>query len=97
MTGFVAQEDILLGSLTPREALNFAAKLKLPATISDADKSKRVEALLASMGLSHVGNNFIGYSGNIVVLHLHHLVFFHVVFCRCCCSKQWYQARFVWR
>jgi ATP-binding cassette subfamily G (WHITE) protein 2 len=42
LTGYVAQDDILMGSMTPKEALMFAAELKLPREMSREEKKKRV-------------------------------------------------------
>ena len=43
------QDDILYDSFTPREALTFAARLKLPFSIEEQDK--RVEQLLSELSL----------------------------------------------
>jgi ABC-type uncharacterized transport system ATPase subunit len=38
VAGYVPQEDILMGSQTVREALNFYAELKLPKTMKQKEK-----------------------------------------------------------
>jgi ABC-type multidrug transport system ATPase subunit/ABC-type multidrug transport system permease subunit len=69
LTGYVMQEDVLLGTLTPRETLRFAAKMQLPETISEDRKLKRVERILKQLDLLDcadipVGTAFVrGISG----------------------------------
>ena len=52
------QDDILYDSFTPREALTFAARLKLPFSIEEQDK--RVEQLLSELSLQNVADTIIG-------------------------------------
>jgi len=62
ISAFVAQEDVLMGSATPLEALNFAAKMRLPH-LTEKARSDMVEEILTDLGLWRVRNNFIGFSG----------------------------------
>ncbi|KAG6831214.1 hypothetical protein H0H92_012011 [Tricholoma furcatifolium] len=62
--GFVPQQDILPPTLTVYEALMFAARLRLPENIQDAEKSEIVEELMAKLGISSIRNVRIGYSGD---------------------------------
>ena len=57
---YVEQEDQLIGSLTVRETVEFAAKLALPASISATERRQRTEDLLRDFGLLSVKNNKIG-------------------------------------
>jgi ABC-type multidrug transport system ATPase subunit len=57
---FVEQEDSLIGSLTARETLDFAAKLGLPSSVSRAERKRRVDGLLASFGLLRSADTIIG-------------------------------------
>ena len=52
------QDDILYDSFTPREALQFAAILKLGG--SEEDQNLRVEELLDELGLVGVAETLIG-------------------------------------
>lgn len=63
ISGFVSQEDVLMGTLTVREALAFAAFLRLPLEMSAKDKRKRVNQTLIDLGLDHISNQLIGYPG----------------------------------
>ncbi|KAG4440503.1 hypothetical protein IFR05_004038 [Cadophora sp. M221] len=60
MTCYVEQEDALIGSLTVRETLHFAARLAHKNTISKADRIKRIDGLLDSFGLRHQQHTLIG-------------------------------------
>eukprot|EP01127_Copromyxa_protea_P000880 TRINITY_DN1079_c0_g2_i1.p1 TRINITY_DN1079_c0_g2~~TRINITY_DN1079_c0_g2_i1.p1 ORF type:complete len:738 (-),score=164.67 TRINITY_DN1079_c0_g2_i1:110-2323(-) len=62
-TGFVSQEDIVMGSMTPLEVLRFTAALTLPASVSQEEKDARVDLLLMTMGLDKCKDNFIGSAG----------------------------------
>lgn len=57
---YVEQEDSLIGSLTARETLDFAAKLGLPSSVTKAERKRRVDGLLASFGLLRSANTIIG-------------------------------------
>lgn len=62
--GFVPQQDILPPTLTVYEALLFAARLRLPEGITDANKRERVDEILEKLGISHLRNVRIGYAGH---------------------------------
>ena len=62
--GFVPQQDILPPTLTVFEALLFASRLRLPEGILYAQKVKRVEEIMEKLGISHLRNVRIGYSGH---------------------------------
>jgi len=69
MTGYVVQDDVVMGTLTIRENFMFSANLRLSSDISSKEKESRVDQILGELGLSHVadskvGNEFIrGVSG----------------------------------
>ncbi|KAF8655801.1 hypothetical protein AX16_002887 [Volvariella volvacea WC 439] len=62
--GFVPQQDILPPTLTVYEAILFAAGLRLPETIPDAEKRQRVLEIMEKLGISHLVNVRIGYNGD---------------------------------
>jgi ABC-type multidrug transport system ATPase subunit len=57
---YVEQEDSLIGSLTARETLDFAAKLGLPSSVGKLDRKSRVDSLLCSFGLLRSADTLIG-------------------------------------
>ncbi len=57
---YVMQQDLLCPTHTPREAVMFSAQLRLPKSISPAEKSKRVEDMLSSLGLLDCADTLIG-------------------------------------
>jgi ABC-type multidrug transport system ATPase subunit/ABC-type multidrug transport system permease subunit len=60
ISAYVEQEDALVGSLTVRETLNFAARLSLPSNITKLERIQRIESLLTAFGLQGQANNLIG-------------------------------------
>ena len=62
ISAYVEQEDALIGSLTVRETLEFAARLSLPTSIAKSERRQRVETLLRDFGLSDQADNLIGTS-----------------------------------
>ncbi|KAG0147174.1 hypothetical protein CROQUDRAFT_43249 [Cronartium quercuum f. sp. fusiforme G11] len=58
--GFVDQSDIVSATSTVREALTFAAALKLPEDVSNKTRQERVSEVMDLLGLSHVANSKIG-------------------------------------
>jgi ABC-type multidrug transport system ATPase subunit len=57
---YVEQEDHLIGSLTVKETLLFAAKLALPGTVSPREREQRAEDMLREFGLVSVKDTKIG-------------------------------------
>lgn len=59
--GYVEQDDVILSTMTVREATIMAAWLRLPSdTFSDTQKKQRADDVLATLGLDHVADNRIG-------------------------------------
>lgn len=69
MVGYVVQDDVVMGTLTVRENFHFSAALRLPKTVSAAERKERVDNVITELGLQHcadtkVGNEFFrGVSG----------------------------------
>eukprot|EP00271_Cylindrocystis_brebissonii_P015736 TRINITY_DN38726_c0_g1_i1.p1 TRINITY_DN38726_c0_g1~~TRINITY_DN38726_c0_g1_i1.p1 ORF type:complete len:608 (+),score=94.63 TRINITY_DN38726_c0_g1_i1:275-2098(+) len=59
-SGYVMQDDALFPMLTVRETLLFSARLRLPNTMSFAEKKERVEGLIQELGLSSCADTAIG-------------------------------------
>lgn len=60
MIGFVSQDDIIHSELTVREALFYSARLRLPSDFSNRDIHKRIDAVLAQLGLAGIDDVLIG-------------------------------------
>ena len=60
ITGYVEQFDSLLAFDTVRETLQFAARLRLPASVSDEVKEKIVDEILEILDLAPIQNYLIG-------------------------------------
>ncbi|KAJ5340242.1 hypothetical protein N7541_009366 [Penicillium brevicompactum] len=65
ITSYVEQEDALIGSLTVRETLKFAADLSLPSevvhsTISKSERIDRIRALLEAFGIQNQAETLVG-------------------------------------
>lgn len=57
---FVEQDDALLGSLTVRETMRFAARLSLPRSVSYSEQESRVEDLIKAFGLRDQADTLVG-------------------------------------
>ncbi|KAJ1564397.1 hypothetical protein HK405_014974, partial [Cladochytrium tenue] len=63
LVGYVDQEDLLLSTMTVRETLLFSAELRLPESMTAAQRAARVDAVLADLGLTQVAGSRIGGFG----------------------------------
>ncbi|XP_068634234.1 ABC transporter G family member 14-like [Aristolochia californica] len=59
-TGFVAQDDVLYPHLTVTETLVFTALLRLPNSLTQAEKMEQAEGVIHELGLNHCRNSMIG-------------------------------------
>ena len=59
VSGYVMQDDILYQHFTPREALKFAADLKL-ASLTEEERNEKIETLIKELGLSACCDTNIG-------------------------------------
>jgi ABC-type multidrug transport system ATPase subunit len=57
---FVAQDDSLQITATPREAIKFSAKLRLPRTTTGADIDQLVNAMISELGLESCADTIVG-------------------------------------
>ncbi|KAF7252825.1 ATP-binding cassette sub-family G member 2 [Varanus komodoensis] len=60
ISGYVVQDDIVMGTLTVRENLEFSAALRLPLSMSFEEKQERVEQVLKELDLSKVADSKVG-------------------------------------
>jgi len=57
---FVAQDDSLLATATPRECIRFSAKLRLPESTSDEQLEHMTTRMLSELGLESCADSIIG-------------------------------------
>ncbi len=57
---FVAQEDSLQVTATPREALHFSAKLRLPRSTTNAELHQLTYRMLEELGLTNCADTIVG-------------------------------------
>ncbi|XP_073794813.1 broad substrate specificity ATP-binding cassette transporter ABCG2 isoform X1 [Danio rerio] len=60
LSGYVVQDDVVMGTLTVRENLRFSAALRLPKSIKQREKDEKVERLIQELGLSKVADSRVG-------------------------------------
>ncbi|KAI4300612.1 hypothetical protein L6164_033968 [Bauhinia variegata] len=60
--GFVTQDDVLFPHLTVRETLTYAARLRLPKTLTKEQKEKRALDVIYELGLERCQDTMIGGS-----------------------------------
>ncbi len=54
------QDNSLLSTATPREAITFSAKLRLPSTMTDIDIANKVDLVLSDLGITKCADTIIG-------------------------------------
>lgn len=60
ISSYVEQDDALIGSLTVKETVMFAARLSLPSNISKLEARRRVDDLISSFGLQSRAETIVG-------------------------------------
>jgi ABC-type multidrug transport system ATPase subunit len=60
LSSYVEQEDALIGSLTVRETIDFAAQLAMSRRITRKERGTRVDDLVDSFGLRRQANTIVG-------------------------------------
>ena len=60
LTGYVKQADMHMGHHTVKEALDFSAHIRLPASIGRAQRDAWVTEVMALVGLTNIANRLIG-------------------------------------
>lgn len=62
-TGYVQQQDLHLHTSTVRESLQFAARLRQPAHVPDAEKLDYVEKIISLLGMTNYAEAYVGTMG----------------------------------
>ena len=60
ITGYVIQDDCLMGTLSVRENIAFSASLRLRASLSIREKREKVQEVINKLGLTRVADTLIG-------------------------------------
>ncbi|XP_072318460.1 broad substrate specificity ATP-binding cassette transporter ABCG2d [Eucyclogobius newberryi] len=60
LSGYVVQEDVVMGTLTVKENLHFSAALRLPSSVPPSEKEARVNRLVRELGLTKVADTMVG-------------------------------------
>lgn len=62
ISGFVFQDDVILATMTVREAITMSARLRLPKTVSEEDKLNRVNSIIRTLNLDKCADTLVGDS-----------------------------------
>lgn len=60
MCGYVTQDAPFFDSLTVRETLMYAARLRLPESVPRVEKERLVDTIISELGLGSCANTFVG-------------------------------------
>ncbi|XP_067850614.1 broad substrate specificity ATP-binding cassette transporter ABCG2 [Heptranchias perlo] len=60
ISGYVVQDDVVMGTLTVRENFQFSAALRLPGSIRESEKNKRIDLVIKELGLTKVADSKVG-------------------------------------
>ncbi|OIT08069.1 PREDICTED: ABC transporter G family member 12-like [Nicotiana attenuata] len=60
VVAYVTQEDILMGTLTVKETIQYSAQLRLPSNMTKQELNKIVDNVISEMGLEDCAENLIG-------------------------------------
>jgi ABC-type multidrug transport system ATPase subunit len=63
LSAYVQQDDVLMGNLTVRETLRYAAILRLPSSVSIKTKMKKVDEVMDELGLTKSADSVVGIPG----------------------------------
>ncbi|NWR81406.1 ABCG2 protein, partial [Centropus unirufus] len=59
-SGYVVQDDVVMGTLTVRENLKFSAALRLPKSVKEQERNERVNQIIKELGLTKVADSKVG-------------------------------------
>jgi ATP-binding cassette subfamily G (WHITE) protein 2 len=60
LTGYVVQDDVVMGTLTVRENIQFSANLRLPKSVSQEEKIKNVDEIIHELDLDRCADSKVG-------------------------------------
>ncbi|MBZ3878829.1 ATP-binding cassette sub-family G member 2 [Sciurus carolinensis] len=72
-SGYVVQDDVVMGTLTVRENLQFSVALRLPTTTTNHEKNERINKVIEELGLSKVADSKVMMSkqGRTIIFSIH--------------------------
>ncbi|KAM8971160.1 broad substrate specificity ATP-binding cassette transporter ABCG2 isoform X1 [Sarcophilus harrisii] len=59
-SGYVVQDDVVMGTLTVKENLQFSAALRLPTSMKNHEKNERIQRIIKELGLEKVADSKVG-------------------------------------
>ncbi|XP_024059698.1 ATP-binding cassette sub-family G member 2-like isoform X2 [Terrapene carolina triunguis] len=62
ISGYVVQDDVVMGTLTVRENFQFSAALRLPMSVKEREKKERIDQIIKELGLTKVADSKPRYS-----------------------------------
>lgn len=65
---FCLQDDVVMGTLTVRENLQFSAALRLPSTMKNHEKNERINKVIQELGLAKVADSKVKWKQLMVSL-----------------------------
>jgi len=60
ISGYVVQDDVVMGTLTVKENLMFSAQLRLPESMTVKEKAIKVAEVISQLGLDKVADSLVG-------------------------------------
>ncbi|XP_068443907.1 broad substrate specificity ATP-binding cassette transporter ABCG2 [Clinocottus analis] len=60
LSGYVVQDDVVMGTLTVRENFRFSAALRLPTSVSQKEKEEKIDTLINQLGLGRAADSKVG-------------------------------------
>uniref|UniRef100_A0A8C8S678 ABC-type xenobiotic transporter n=1 Tax=Pelusios castaneus TaxID=367368 RepID=A0A8C8S678_9SAUR len=60
ISGYVVQDDVVMGTLTIRENFQFSAALRLPTSVKEKEKRERIDQIIKELGLTKVADSKVG-------------------------------------
>ncbi|XP_019382157.1 PREDICTED: ATP-binding cassette sub-family G member 2-like [Gavialis gangeticus] len=60
ISGYVVQDDVVMGTLTVKENFQFSAALRLPKSVPEQEKKQRINQIIEELGLTKVADSKVG-------------------------------------
>jgi ABC-type multidrug transport system ATPase subunit len=63
VSAYIQQDDLFIGSLTPREHLEFLSRVRMDRDVPQEQRRRRVDEVIRELGLTKCENTLIGVAG----------------------------------